>query len=201
MPTDTFFRPLSQTVLADDWGTLTKHSYEIKRSDGVWQEQARETYDRGHGATCLLYNPDEDTVLLTRQFRLPAFVSGHEDVADGMLIEAPAGLLEGMNPDKRMRAELEEETGFSVSELIEVFNPFMSPGSVTERLTCFTGTYSAKDQTSEGGGKADEGEDITVLHIKLSDAMAMIINGEIADAKTIMLLQHLALQQLVTPKA
>lgn len=190
-----FFRPISQTVLADDWGTLTKHTYQLKRSDGVWQDQTRETYDRGHGATCLLYNPDEDTVLLTRQFRLPAFVGNHDDVSNGMLIEAPAGLLEDMNPDERMRAELEEETGFAVSQLTQVFNPFMSPGSVTERLACFIGTYSAKDQVSEGGGKLDEGEDIEVLHIKLGDAMMMVAKGEIADAKTILLLQYLALQQ------
>lgn len=196
MPETSFFRPILQTVLADDWGKLTKHSYQLKRSDGVWQDQTRETYDRGHGATCLLYNHDEDTVLLTRQFRLPAFVTGNDDVADGMLIEAPAGLLEGMNPDERMRAELEEETGFAVSKLTQVFNPFMSPGSVTERLACFTGTYSARDQVSEGGGKADEGEDIAVLHIKLGDAMTMVASGEIADAKTIMLLQHLTLQRI-----
>lgn len=189
------FRPISETVLADDWGTLTKHTYELKRSDGAWQRQARETYDRGHGAACLLYNRDDDTVLLTRQFRLPAFVGNHQDVSDGMLIEAPAGLLEGMNPDERMRAELEEETGFAVSQLTHVFNPFMSPGSVTERLACFTGTYSARDQVSEGGGHADEGEDIEVLHIKLGDALTMVAKGDIADAKTIMLLQHLALQQ------
>lgn len=196
MPETRFFRPISQTVLADDWGKLTKHSYQLKRSDGVWQDQTREAYDRGHGAACLLYNPDQDTVLLTRQFRLPAFVTGHDDVADGMLIEVPAGLLEGMNPDERMRAELEEETGFAVSQLTQVFNPFMSPGSVTERLACFIGTYSAKDQVSEGGGKPDEGEDIEVLHIKLGDAMTMVASGDIADAKTIMLLQHLALQQV-----
>lgn len=195
MTENTIFHPISQTVLADDWGTLTKHTYELKRSDGVWQKQTRETYDRGHGATCLLYNRDDDTVLLTRQFRLPAFVGNHGDVSDGMLIEAPAGLLEGMNPDERMRAELEEETGFAVSKLTQVFNPFMSPGSVTERLACFTGTYSAKDKVSEGGGHPDEGEDIEVLHVKLADALAMIAEGEIADAKTIMLLQHLALQQ------
>jgi nudix-type nucleoside diphosphatase (YffH/AdpP family) len=195
MPQADFFRPISKTVLADDWGTLTKHTYQLKRSDGAWQEQTRETYDRGHGAACLLYNRHDDTVLLTCQFRLPAYVTGHDDVADGMLIEAPAGLLEGMNPADRMRAELEEETGFAVSDLTLVFNAFMSPGSVTERLACFIGIYSAKDQVSEGGGHPDEGEDIEVLHIKLADALAMIANGRIADAKTIMLLQHLALQQ------
>lgn len=195
MPKADLFRPVSRTVLANDWGTLTKHTFELKRSDGAWQKQTRETYDRGHGAACLLYNQDADTVLLTRQFRLPAYVTGHDDVADGMLIEVPAGLLEGMNPQERMRAELEEETGFAVSQLTPVFNPFMSPGSVTERLACFIGTYSARDQVSQGGGHPDEGEDIEVLHIKLKDALAMIADGTIADAKTIMLLQHLALQQ------
>lgn len=186
-----FFRPIKQTVLADDWGTLTKHTFALKRRDGAWQEQTREAYDRGNGAACLLYNREQGTVLLVKQFRLPAKLNGH----DGFLIEVPAGLLEGMNPAERMRAELEEETGFSVSKLTLVFDAFMSPGSVTEKLACFIGTYTGKDQVSDGGGHPDEGEDIEVLHIPLDEALAMISSGEIADAKTIMLLQHLALNK------
>lgn len=186
-----FFRPIEQIVLADDWGTLTKHTFSLKRRDGAWQQQTREAYDRGNGAACLLYNREQGTVLLVKQFRLPAKLNGHQ----GFLIETPAGLLEGMNPAERMRAELEEETGFSVSKLTLVFDAFMSPGSVTEKLACFMGTYTAKDQISEGGGHPDEGEDIEVLHVPLDEALAMIASGAIADAKTIMLLQHLALKR------
>lgn len=186
-----FFRPIEQIVLADDWGTLTKHTFSLKRRDGAWQQQTREAYDRGNGAACLLYNREKGTVLLVKQFRLPAKLNGHQ----GFLIETPAGLLEGMNPAERMRAELEEETGFSVSKLTLVFDAFMSPGSVTEKLACFIGTYTAKDQISEGGGHPDEGEDIEVLHVPLDEALAMIASGAIADAKTIMLLQYLALNR------
>lgn len=186
-----FFRPIEQIVLADDWGTLTKHTFSLKRRDGAWQQQTREAYDRGNGAACLLHNREQGTVLLVKQFRLPAKLNGHQ----GFLIETPAGLLEGMNPAERMRAELEEETGFFVSKLTLVFDAFMSPGSVTEKLACFIGTYTAKDQISEGGGHPDEGEDIEVLHVPLDEALAMIASGAIADAKTIMLLQHLALNR------
>lgn len=185
------FRPLEQTVLADNWGTLTKHTFALKRRDGTWQEQTREAYDRGNGAACLLHNKEQDTVLLVRQFRLPVRLNDE----DGFLIEVPAGLLEGMDPAERMRAELEEETGFAVSKLTLVFDAFTSPGSVTERLACFTGTYTAKDQVSAGGGQVEEGEDIEVLHIPLNEALAMVRSGAIADAKTIMLLQHLALNR------
>ena len=186
-----YFRPVSQTILANDWGRLTKHVFKFKRRDGTWQEQTREAYDRGDGATCLLHNPKHDTVLLTRQFRLPAYANGH----DGFLIEAPAGLLEDADPETRMKAELEEETGYSVSDITLVFDVFTSPGSVTERIACFTGTYSADDKVGDGGGHEDEGEDIEVMHVPLDEAMQMVKSGEIIDAKTVLLLQHLLLQR------
>ena len=184
-------KPIAEECLSHNWGRLTKYTYKLKRRDGAWQEQAREVYDRGNGATCLLHNPKTGTVLLTRQFRLPIFGQDH----DGYLIEAPAGLLDGASPADRMRAELEEETGFQVSELTHIYDAFMSPGSVTESLTCFIGTYEDKDQVSSGGGQIEEGEDIEVLHVPLQEALAMMAKHEIRDAKTIMLLQYLALKQ------
>lgn len=189
MRTSDFFRPIDQTLLSSDWGTLTKHRFALKRSDGSWQDQVREIYDRGHAAVALLYNEHEKTVLLTKQFRLPVYLTEQANI----LIEAPAGLLEGMEPAARMREELVEETGFAVSTLQHVFSAYMSPGSVTEKLEFFTGTYTSNDQVSQGGGKHDEGEDIEVLHVKLEKAMAMIADGRIADAKTIMLVQHLVI--------
>ena len=186
------YRPLSQHVLSDDWGTLTKHTFAYRRRDGAWQEQTREAYDRGNGATCLLHDPEADCVLLTRQFRLPVFLNGGADA----LIEAPAGLLEGASPATRMRDELIEETGFQVDALTHLFDIYMSPGSVTEYLAFFKGTYARGNQTGDGGGVYAEGEDIEVLHVALQDAFQMIQTGEICDAKTVILLQHLMIERL-----
>ena len=192
MSTPDYLKVVESEVLADAWGTLTRHRIEYRRRDGAKQEQLREVYDKGHGATCLLYDPERNCVLLTRQFRLPVWVAGR----DPMVIEAPAGLLEGAHPEDRMRAELIEETGFEVSELEHLFDAFMSPGSVTEYVAFFRGTYHLKDKVAAGGGKEAEGEDIEVLHVPLDQALGMIRSGEIMDAKTIVLLQDLALKQL-----
>lgn len=193
MRTPDYLKVVESEVLADAWGTLTRHRIEYKRRDGAWQEQVREVYEKGHGATCLLYDPERNCVLLTRQFRLPIWAAGR----DPMLIEAPAGLLEGAHPEDRMRAELMEETGFLVSELEHLFDAFMSPGSVTEYVAFFRGTYHLKDKVAAGGGKETEGEDIEVLHVPLDQALEMIRSGEIMDVKTIVLLQDLALRQMV----
>jgi len=186
------FRPLSQEVLSSDWGTLTKHHYELRRLSGEWQKQTRETYDRGNGATCLLYNPDTECVVLTRQFRLPVFLNG----GLASLVETPAGLLDGADPEQRMRAELIEETGFQVDALTRLFDVYMSPGSVTEYLAFFKGEYRSDDRKTEGGGSYTEGEDIEVMEVPLAEAMKMIHTGEIRDAKTIILLQHLMIEKL-----
>lgn len=177
------------TVLSDDWYVLKKTTFSFQRSDGSWQRQSRETYDRGNGATILLYDPQRRTVILTRQFRYPAFVNGHDD----LLIEAPAGLLDDAEPETRIRAETEEETGFRVRRVRQVFDAFMSPGSVTERLHFFVGEYEPGDRASSGGGNEAEGEDIAVLEVGIDEALAMIGSGVIRDGKTIMLLQHAAL--------
>ena len=182
----------SEQVLADDWHLLKKTTFALRRRDGRWQTMTRETYDRGNGATALLYNLQRRTVLLTRQFRLPAFVNGH----DGFLIEAAAGLLDKASPELRMRAELEEETGRRVARLRQVFDVFMSPGSVTERLHFFVGEYDAGSQVGDGGGLEAEGEDIEVLELDADLALAMVMRGEIMDGKTVMLLQYLHLHVL-----
>ena len=187
-----FFKVVDSEVLSDSWGTLTRHRIEYRRREGTWREQVREVYDKDHGATCLLYDPERNCVLLTRQFRLPVWAAGR----DPLLIETPAGLLEGAHPEERMRAELIEETGFQVSKLEYLFDAFMSPGSVTEYVAFFTGTYHLNDKVAAGGGKESEGEDIEVLHVPLDEALGMIRSGEIADAKTIILLQELALRRL-----
>lgn len=190
MPANTI-NIVDSRVLSDDWGTLTKYDFDLERRNGNRQRQAREVYDRGNGATCLLHDPITDTVLLTRQFRLPVYVNGGVTA----LIETPAGLLDGADATERMRAELMEETGYRIEALSHLFNLYMSPGSVTEYLAFFLGTYSASDRVSQGGGKIDEGEDIEVLHLPFDEALSMMASGQICDAKTIILLQNLALKR------
>lgn len=176
-------------ILSNDWYVLKKTTFSYRRGDGTWQRQSRETYDRGNGATILLYDPLRRTVLLTRQFRYPAFVNGCDD----LLIETPAGLLDDATPEKRIRAETEEETGFRVRDVRQVFEAYMSPGSVTEKLHFFVGRYEPTDRVAAGGGKAMEGEDIDVMEIGIDDALTMVDAGAIRDGKTIILLQHAAL--------
>jgi nudix-type nucleoside diphosphatase (YffH/AdpP family) len=185
-------RIIESHVLSNDWYLLKKTIFDFRRADGSWQRQQRETYDRGNGAVVLLYHPTRRTVVLTRQFRFPVYVNGHDD----LLIEAPAGLLDQATPEERIRLETEEETGYRVGEVCKVFEAFMSPGSVTEKLHFFVATYDASDRVGAGGGIAAEGEDIEVIETPFDEALAMIERGEIVDAKTIMLLQHAALKLL-----
>jgi len=185
-------RHLDEQLLSDNWYILKKYTFELRRQDGSWQQQSREAYDRGHGATILLYSREKKTVVLTRQFRLPVYLHDKH----GYLIETAAGLLDNASPEQRIIAEAEEETGFKVAEPEKVFEAFMSPGSVTEKLYFFIAEYSEKDRSGQGGGLAEEGEDIEVLEWPLAKALDAIRSGEIQDGKTIMLLQHLALNVL-----
>ncbi|MCX5545200.1 NUDIX domain-containing protein [Paraburkholderia sp. CNPSo 3076] len=185
-------RMIETTVLSDDWYVLRKVTFDFLRSNGAWQRQSRETYDRGNGATILLHDPRSGNVVLTRQFRMPTFVNGH----DGMMIEAPGGLLDDAAPDERIRAEVEEETGYRVRNLRKVFEAYMSPGSVTEKLYFYLGEYDPAERPGAGGGVEEEGEDLEVVEVPLGEALRMIERGEIVDGKTIMLLQHAALRRL-----
>lgn len=177
-------------TLSDDWYVLKKTTFRWRRRDGTWQRQSRETYDRGNGATILLYDLARRTVVLVRQFRYPAYVNGCDD----LLIETPAGLLDNADPEARIRAETEEETGFRIGPVERVFEAYMSPGSVTERLFFFVAPYTPADRVSAGGGDAGEGEDIDLLELTIEEALAMIGDGRIRDGKTIMLLQYAALR-------
>jgi nudix-type nucleoside diphosphatase (YffH/AdpP family) len=176
-------------LLSDNHYTLKTTTFEWRRNNGEWQTQHRESYDRGNGATLLPYNLGQRTVVLVRQFRYPAYVNGHDD----LLIEAAAGLLDNESPEARIRAEAEEETGYRLGEVSKVFEAFMSPGSVTEKLHFFVAAYEPEMRIGAGGGIASEGEDIEVLELPIDAALAMIANGGIVDAKTIMLLQYAAL--------
>lgn len=186
-------RILEQRVLAHDWYLLRKTTFEHRRRDGRLQVVSRETYDRGNGVALLLFNAARGTVILIRQFRFPCWVNG---LADGMLVEACAGQLDGNDPIAAMQREAIEETGYAVRSPRKVFEAYMSPGSITEKLHFFVAAYDDADRRTAGGGEEHEGEDIEVLELPLARAMAMIASGEIQDGKTIMLLQHAAMAGL-----
>ncbi|MDF5691543.1 GDP-mannose pyrophosphatase NudK [Aquirufa aurantiipilula] len=181
-------------ILSDNWYILRKITYEYTQADGTVQIHQREAYDRGNGATILLYNKESGTVILTRQFRLPTYINGNKD---GMMIEACAGLLDQDNPEDCIRRETEEETGYKITEIQKVFEAYMSPGSVTEILYFFIAAYAKSMKVSNGGGVEHEQENIEVVEIPIQQALAMIQSGEIKDAKTIMLLQYIKLHGIL----
>jgi len=185
---------LDTKVLSDNWYVLRKITYEYSKKDNTKLTQSREVYDRGNGSTILLYNKAQNTVILTRQFRLPTFVNGNET---GMLIEACAGLLDKDNAEDCIRRESEEETGYKVTEIRKIFEAYMSPGSVTEILYFFIAEYSKEMKVNEGGGLEHEEENIEVLELNFDVAMNMMKSGEIKDGKTIMLLQYIKLNNIL----
>ncbi|MCI1008864.1 MAG: GDP-mannose pyrophosphatase [Pseudomonas sp. PGPPP4] len=193
MPDTSRIRIQQVETLSADWGLLKKTTFDYLRRDGSWQCQTRETYDRGNGATILLYDRERRTVLLIRQFRLPTLGNGLDD---GLLVETPAGLLDAAAPEARIKAEVEEETGYRLDNVQHLFDAFMSPGSVTELLHFFAGEYRADQRIADGGGLHEEGEDIELLELPFDEALAMARDGRLRDGKTIMLLQYAALYLL-----
>ena len=181
-------------ILSDNWYLLRKFTYEYLKNDGTWETLCREAYDRGNAATILLYNKVQKTVILTRQFRMPTFINSN---SSGLLIEACAGLLDSDNPEDCIKRETEEETGYKITQMQKIFEVYMSPGSVTEMLHFFIAAYSKDMKVHEGGGLDHEHEDIEVLELPFDKALQMIDTGEIQDAKTIMLLQHIRLKNIL----
>lgn len=174
-------------ILSQGWSTLQKITYEYKTDSHEWQKQTREAYDRGNGITVLLYNTTQSSVILTKQFRIPTYLNGNDT---GMMIETCAGKLEDENPEAGMIREIEEETGYRISNITKVFEAYMSPGSVTELLHFFIAPYDKSMRVSQGGGLDSEQENIEVLEMSFKEALEMIKTGDIKDAKTIMLLQY-----------
>ncbi|REC59700.1 GDP-mannose pyrophosphatase NudK [Chryseobacterium pennae] len=185
---------LKTDILSDNWYTLNKVTFTVRKKDGTTETQSREAYDRGNGAVILLYNKVSNSVILTRQFRLPTYINGN---TSGMLIEACAGLLDNDNPEDCIKRETEEETGYKISKVEKVFEAYMSPGSVTEILHFFIAEYSNEMKINDGGGLEEEGENIEVLELSFDEALTMIDTGEIKDAKTMMLLQHLRIKGIL----
>jgi len=176
-------------VTSDGWHVLRRTTFDYRGRDGRWTTQTRETYDRGNGATVLLYDPAGRTLLLTRQFRFPVYVNGHPD---GMLIESAAGLLDGDSPEEAIRREAAEELGVSIGELTHLFDLYMSPGSVTERVHFYAAPYVPAEVVG-GGGVEEEGEEIEPVVVPYDEALELIADGRIADGKTVILLQWAAL--------
>ncbi|NNE02938.1 MAG: NUDIX domain-containing protein [Eudoraea sp.] len=185
---------IKQEVLSDNWYTLYKYTYEYQKEDGQWETQQREAYDRGDGVAILLYDPEKGTVVLTSQFRMPTYVNKNRS---GMMIEVCAGVLDGDDPVACIKKEVMEETGFQLKEVQKVFEAYMSPGAVTEKLHFFVATYDDSMKVGDGGGAEDETENIEVMEMSFNKAMGMIETGDIKDAKTIMLLQYAAIHQIV----
>lgn len=183
---------IKKVLLSDNWYTLNKVIFDYKMPNGQWVEQARESYDRGNGAAVLLYNKIKQTVILISQFRMPTYLNGNDS---GMMIEACAGLLDGDDPETCVIKEAEEESGFRVVGVEKIFEAYMSPGAVTEIVHLYIAEYQDSDKVSDGGGLEDEQEDITVLELDFKKAISMISTGEIQDAKTIMLLQYLMINE------
>jgi nudix-type nucleoside diphosphatase (YffH/AdpP family) len=186
-------KDISERVRIHGTDILSDRKYTLKwvdaswhRNDGEWQRITREVYEKGNGAAVLLYNRARRSVVLIRQFRLPVFLNGYRHE----LIEAPAGMLDGVSPEERIRAEVEEETGYSVHRVEKVFEAFMSPGALTEKLFLFVAAYEPSAKNGSGGGLKHEGEDIAVLETPFDEAVAMMKDGWICDAKTIILLQY-----------
>lgn len=181
---------IEKKVLSDDWYTLNKYSYEYQREDGSWEVQDRESYDCGDGAAILLYDRNQETVILTKQFRMPTYVNGNDD---GMMIEVCAGLLDGLSPEACIKKETLEETGYRIDQVQQVMVTYMCPGSVTQKLYLFLAECTPQMKETKGGGSLSETENIEVLECPFKDAMEMVFNGTIKDAKSVMLLQHAAL--------
>jgi len=181
-------------ILSDNWYTLNKITFDYQLKNGEWVNQSRESYDRGNGATILLYNPSKKTVILIKQFRMPSYVNGNES---GIIIETCAGLLDGDEPETCVIKETEEETGYKISKVQKVFEAYMSPGAVTEIIYFFVAEYNEQMKVSDGGGLITEHEDIEVLEVDFQKALQMIKSGEIKDAKTIMLLQYAQINKLL----
>jgi GDP-mannose pyrophosphatase NudK len=191
-------RIVKEEILSNSWYVLKKFTFELRDRDGVWETQVREAYDRGNGATILLYNRAKGTVILVRQFRLPTYVNGNET---GLLIEACAGLLDGQSPEATIVKESEEETGYKVSNIQKIGEAYMSPGSVTEIVHFYVAEYSSDMRVSEGGGLRDEQEHIEVLEYSFEESVCMVSDGRIKDAKTIMLIQYAQIHHLFDVKS
>ncbi|MDY2588247.1 NUDIX domain-containing protein [Winogradskyella aquimaris] len=187
---------INRTILSDKYFTLSQVKFNYQLKDGNWVENKWEVLERGNAAAALLYNTKKQTVILVKQFRLPAYMNG---VEDGFLLEVPAGILEDddSSAEEAMKREVLEETGYEVPKLKKVYSAFATPGSSTERFSCFVAEYSDGMKVHNGGGLETENEDIELVEMPFAKATELMANGKILDAKTIMLLQYAQINRLL----
>ena len=183
---------IKDQILSENYFVLRNITYDLTRNDGEVIRHKREVYDRGNGATILLYSREKQSVVLIRQFRVATWVNGNED---GLLIETCAGLLDDDEPEVCIRREAMEETGYEVTDVRKVFELYMSPGGVTELVHFFIAEYHDNLRANAGGGVEDE--DIDVLEMPFRDALEKVTSGEIRDGKAVILLQYLQLSGLM----
>jgi GDP-mannose pyrophosphatase NudK len=177
---------IKDKILSENYFILRNITYDLTQNNGETVRHKREVYDRGNGATILLYNREKQTVVLVRQFRVATWVNGNED---GMLIETCAGLLDDDEPEVCIRKEAVEETGFEVGEVQKLFELYMSPGGVTELIHFYIAEYHEGLRANAGGGVEDEA--IEVLEIPFAEALQRVKRGEIRDGKAVILLQYM----------
>lgn len=184
----------NKVVLSNQKYLLQKVTFSYKTKEGGKVTKTNEVYNPGNAVTVFLFNKEKRKIILTKQFRLPSYMNGNED---GMLIEACAGKTDGENPDVAIKREIKEETGFEVPEVEKIFEAYMTPGAVTEKLCFYVAAYDDSMRKTAGGGLKEEQEHVEVLEMSFDDAMLMLKAGDIKDAKTIMLLQYANMNRLL----
>jgi nudix-type nucleoside diphosphatase (YffH/AdpP family) len=188
-------------ILADDWLVVTRYQLDVPGPDGTPRRQARVSAVRGDRVALLAHDRRRDTVLLTRQLRLPALLHGVDDAA---LLEAPGGLLDGDGDDMdAMKAaavrETAEETGYRVRNLRPAPTIYPAAQLSAERLHLFLADYDADDRIGPGGGIAAEGEDVAVVELSVGDAFDRLSREPACDAKTLLLLLLLRAERAAAP--
>ncbi len=186
---------ITTKILANEWATLNQIDYDYQFNDGSWKRVSRESYDRGNGTCILLYNKEKGTVILTKQFRMPAYANNKNE---GMSIEVCAGAIDNNEaPEVCIIREVEEEVGYKIPKATKVLEAYTSPGAVTEKMYLFVAAYTDAMQVNEGGGLESENEEIEVMEVPFTKAIEMMNDQTILDAKTIMLLQYAQIHNLI----
>lgn len=184
-----------EKILSNNHYLLKEVQFDIQKKNGEWETQKREVFDHGNAVTALLYNTEERTIILTRQFRVATFLNGN---SSGMLTETPAGLLaDNEPPEEAILREIKEETGYELTGIQKVFEAYSSAGSLTELIYYYVAPYTRAQKVGKGGGLEEEGEELKIMEVPFAEAVEMVEKGEIRDAKTILLIQYALLKNLV----
>jgi GDP-mannose pyrophosphatase NudK len=182
-------------VISNIWATLEHVSFDFTFNNGNTARLTHEVYGKSDGVAVLLYNPETKKVVLSKQFRMPMYVAG---VKNGFSIEVCGGTIdENESPETSVIRETKEEVGYRISGAQKVNTVFLSPGLMREQVHLYIAEYTEEDKIYRGGGSANENEEIIVLETLFENALKMIASQEIVDARTIMLLYHLKMHNLI----